>query len=107
MSLLSADLVAALREMTRQNQTTQETMVQILEKMSPDQPQVGAPRKTDTEFLIESLSNSMTEFHFDLESNSTFENWYSSLTQTHTASTSTESYQKHQQNSHTMKQLRN
>lgn len=63
---------------------TQTTMNQILQTMQ-NQPQtaeplLGAPSsrttRTDTEFLIESLSKSMTEFTFDLETNSTFENWY-------------------------------
>lgn len=62
----------------------QSTMSQILQSIQNSNPHVesqllGAPiprTKTDTEFLIESLSKSMTEFTFDLESNCTFENWF-------------------------------
>lgn len=55
-----------------------ESINQLFRKFhSPENENVGAPRtKTDTEFLIESLSSSINEFVFDLESNCTFENWF-------------------------------
>lgn len=44
---------------------------------SETEPNLGAPRRSsDSEFLIESLSNSITKFEFDSDSNSTFENWF-------------------------------
>ena len=64
-----------------ENQTTMNQILQTIQNQtrSVEAPLDGAPAariRSDTEFLIESLSKSMTEFTFDLESNSTFENWY-------------------------------
>lgn len=65
------------------NIRTQQTIVEILGLLQqPSNPGstenlVGAPRKkTDTEFLIESLSSSITEFSYDPENDCIFENWY-------------------------------
>lgn len=65
-------------EQIRQQTEAQKGLLEIIETMKADrEPMVGAPRKSkDIEFIIETLANSMTEFVFDLDSNSTFENWY-------------------------------
>lgn len=60
----------------QQFQRQNEAFLQAIHQLKTSE-QVGAPRRqTETEFLIESLSSSITEFVFDLESNSTFENWF-------------------------------
>lgn len=65
-------------EQRRQNQLTQTALLQFIQSSQPSEDLVSAPprMRTDTEFLIEALSSSITEFSFDPESNSTFENWY-------------------------------
>lgn len=51
------------------------------EASGSDSPQLGAGRKiADMEYLMETLSKSMTDFVFDPESNSTFESWYKRYT---------------------------
>lgn len=65
-------------EQRRQNQLTQTALLQFIQSSQPNEDLVSAPprMRTDTEFLIEALSSSITEFSYDPESNSTFENWY-------------------------------
>lgn len=47
----------------------------IQNQSTPDN--VSAPRtRTNQEFIMESLSNAITEFSYDVETNNTFENWY-------------------------------
>lgn len=58
---------------------TQENFVRMLGMLNTNAQSrdLEAPRaKTETEFLIESLSNSIESFSYDIESNSTFENWF-------------------------------
>lgn len=83
-----SELANAIREMNQQNQTTNEqnhsAMMAVLNRLEARDARsrstdtmLGAPRKVDTEFLIESLSKSMREFTFDLDTNNTFKNWFS------------------------------
>lgn len=70
-----------IRLQTEQITTQQETqrdLLHIIEQLKSDEsPMVGAPRKSsDMEFVIETLANAMSEFVFDMDTNSTFENWY-------------------------------
>lgn len=71
-----------VKQQEERHAETQNTIVRMLDFMNNQSNQsngmVGAPRstKTDTEFLIESLSKSITEFSYDIDSNSTFENWF-------------------------------
>lgn len=60
----------------QQNQATQHQLNQILQSRQ-EENFLGAPRsRTNQEFLMESLSNAITEFSYDVESNCTFENWF-------------------------------
>lgn len=66
-----------LEDQQRQNRVTQEALLRFLQNTPPNDSLLGAPRnRTDTEFRIEALSSSITEFSYDPETNSTFENWY-------------------------------
>lgn len=59
-----------------QNQATQQQLNKILQS-NWNQSFVSTPRsRTNTKFIMESLSNAITEFSYDIESNWTFENWF-------------------------------
>lgn len=66
------------QQITQQNEAHRE-LVQIIATLRQErsEPALSAPRKTaDIEYLMDTLSKSMTEFVFDLDTSSTFDNWY-------------------------------
>lgn len=73
---------ALIEENRRTNLVTQNALIQLLERQSQstsfgEHHLLGAPRKkTDTEFLLESLSSSLSEFVYDPENDCIFENWF-------------------------------
>lgn len=69
-----AEYLKALQEITQQLKKLSDWK-QGIEGESSSGPTLQAPRKQN-EFLFESISNLITEFSFDLETNSTFENWF-------------------------------
>lgn len=63
-----------LPTLIQQNQTTQEALARILD--GNNQLQASSRLLGNLEQIMESLSNAMTEFTYDVETNSTFENWF-------------------------------
>lgn len=65
-----------LPQLIQMNLATQQQLNQIIQT-NQNEPILGAPRsKTNPEYIMESLSKAITEFSYDIESNSTFENWF-------------------------------
>lgn len=62
--------------MFQQLMESQQKLITELAMSRTAPPTTPAPGTSTTDARMEALANSMTEFHYDPESNLTFENWY-------------------------------
>lgn len=78
MTTRDEQFLAAIQGIQENQRSMQSALVELLQSRNAEggEPNLSAPRKTD-EFLFESVFNVITEFTYNLENDSTFENWFS------------------------------